>query len=136
MIIRTGRMTLRKLSAVDIEDLYELDRDLEVRRYIDDAGAVVDANDERLYSLQRHENDQGQATRNRTYPTCSRHSPGGASITAELLQAIGVPRLRFAKICLGRRNSRHGDCRKVFASTALVVAIALIGIRCWSQRRV
>jgi RimJ/RimL family protein N-acetyltransferase len=37
MTIRTKRKTLRKLSAVDVEDLYELDRDLEVRRYIDDA---------------------------------------------------------------------------------------------------
>jgi len=37
MMIRTERMTLRKLSARDVEELYELDRDLEVRRYVDDA---------------------------------------------------------------------------------------------------
>jgi RimJ/RimL family protein N-acetyltransferase len=37
MILRTERLSLHKLSARDVEDLYELDLDPEVRRYIDDA---------------------------------------------------------------------------------------------------
>jgi RimJ/RimL family protein N-acetyltransferase len=38
MIRRTDRMTLRRLSAHDLEDLYALDLDAEVRRFIDDGG--------------------------------------------------------------------------------------------------
>lgn len=53
MIIRTERMTLRKLSVRDVEELYELDRDLEVRRYVDDARPPAPWSEYRAATLKR-----------------------------------------------------------------------------------
>jgi RimJ/RimL family protein N-acetyltransferase len=53
MIIRTERMSLRKLAPRDVEDLYELDRDLEVRRYIDDAQPPAPWPDYRAATLRK-----------------------------------------------------------------------------------
>src|SRR5580698_8766379 len=76
--------------------------------YIDNAASVIDANHERLDSLQRHQQQERSPTCNSAHPTGSSDAPRHASAAMRRSYAVVIPGGGLPKVGVERLSGRRG----------------------------